>query len=32
MSIKSDFREDNEVVLHMPMGNSFDGRRKGQEA
>lgn len=32
MSIKRDFRKDNEVVLQMSMGNSFDGGRKGGAA
>lgn len=32
MSIERDFREDNEVVLQMSMGNSFNGGRKGGAA
>lgn len=32
MSIKRDFREDNEVVLQMSTGSSFAGGRKGGAA
>lgn len=30
MSIKRDFREDNEVVLQMSVGSTFDGGRGEQ--